>query len=126
MYRMIRYLASIILSEAEGSYNKYGKPMRQQGLYYVYILTNWNHKVMYIRVTNNLQQRIYQHKNKLIDGFTKKYNVHNLVYFETTEDVISAISREKQLKGWYRSKKNRLVSSVNPDWKKLSIEIKMT
>ena len=67
--------------------------MYQQGTYYVYILTNWNHKVMYIGVTSNLHKRIYQHKNKLMDGFTKKYNVTNLVYYELTEDIRIAISR---------------------------------
>ena len=79
--------------------------MNQQGIYYVYILTNWNHKVMYIGVTSNLHKRIYQHKEKLINGFTKKYNVTKLVYYESTEDVISAITREKQLKKWIRKKK---------------------
>jgi len=97
--------------------------MHQQGMYYVYILTNWNHKVMYIGVTNNLYKRIYQHKNKLIDGFTKKYNVTKLVYYELTEDVKSAISREKQLKGWSRKKKNSLVITTNPEWKDLGTEL---
>ena len=97
--------------------------MYQQGTYYVYILTNWNHKVMYIGVTNNLYKRIYQHKNKLIDGFTKKYNVTKLVYYESTEDVTSAITREKQLKGWVRKKKNDLVVTINPEWKDLSAEL---
>ena len=74
------------------------------GSYYVYILTNWNNHVMYIGVTNNLQRRIYEHKEKLIDGFTSKYNVNKLVYYEETTDIKSAIAREKQLKGWRRSK----------------------
>ena len=97
--------------------------MYQQGTYYVYILTNWNDKVMYIGVTNNLYKRIYQHKNKLIDGFTKKYNVTKLVYYESTEDVTSAITREKQLKGWIRNKKNNLVATINPEWKDLGAEL---
>ena len=70
--------------------------MKQQGMYFVYIITNWNHKVIYLGVTNDLYKRLYQHKNKLIDGFTKKYNVNKLVYFETTEDIRLAIIREKQ------------------------------
>jgi len=97
--------------------------MNQQGMYFVYILTNWSHRVMYIGVTSNLQNRIHQHNNKLIDGFTKKYNVNKLVYFESTGDVHSAISREKQLKGWSRIKKNKLVVTVNPDWKDLGPEL---
>ena len=64
-------------------------------MYYVYILANWNNKVLYVGITNNLERRIYEHKNKLIEGFTKKYNVNKLVYFETTSDVKSAIEREK-------------------------------
>ena len=71
-------------------------------MYYVYILTNWNNKVMYVGVTNDLERRLYEHKNKLADGFTKKYNVTKLVYFDYTNDVKSAIEREKQIKGWTR------------------------
>lgn len=97
--------------------------MNQQRTYFVYILTNWNHKVMYIGVTNNLHKRIHQHKSKLIDGFTKRYNVNKLVYYEHTEDVFSAITREKQLKGWIRKKKNDLVISTNPHWEDLAIEL---
>ncbi len=89
--------------------------------YYVYILANWNNKVMYIGVTNNLHRRVYEHKNKLVDGFTKKYNVHKLVYFEETTDIMSAIEREKQLKGWNRAKKNELVETMNPKWKEISL-----
>ena len=94
--------------------------MQQQKTYFVYILSNWNNKVVYIGVTSDLNKRIYQHKNKLIDGFTKKYNVTKLVYYEATEDVLSAISREKQLKGWVRKKKNSLIKKLNPDWNDLS------
>ena len=90
--------------------------------YFVYILTNWNNKVMYIGVTNNLQRRLYEHKNALVEGFTKEYNVHKLVYYEVTTDVEAAIAREKQLKGWRREKKNALVESMNPTWKDLSEE----
>ena len=74
--------------------------------YYVYIITNWNNKVLYIGVTNNIARRIYEHKNKLIDGFSKKYNVYKLVYLEEMNDVEAAISREKQLKGWNKDKKD--------------------
>jgi len=91
--------------------------------YFVYILTNWNNKVMYIGVTNDLARRIYEHKNKLTEGFTKRYNVNKLVYFETTRDVRAAIDREKQLKGWIRKRKDALVESENPEWKDLSDEV---
>ncbi len=87
--------------------------------YYVYILTNWNNKVMYIGVTNDLARRIYEHKNKMVEGFTSEYNVNKLVYFEETSDVKAAIQREKQLKGLKRDKKNKLVESINPGWKDL-------
>ena len=88
--------------------------------YCVYILTNWNGKVMYIGVTNDLQRRLYEHRHQLVDGFTKRYNVHKLVYFEQTGDIRAAIAREKQLKGWSREKKNALVASANPAWRDLS------
>ena len=97
--------------------------MNQQGMYCVYIITNWSHRVMYIGITSNLPNRIQQHKNKIIAGFTQKYNVHKLVYFESTRDVHIALSREKQLKGWSRIKKNKLVVTLNPDWKDLGIEL---
>ena len=73
--------------------------------YYVYLLTNWNNKVMYIGVTSNLERRVYEHKNKLVEGFTQKYNVNKLVCFESTNDVLAAIEREKQIKKWRREKK---------------------
>ena len=75
---------------------------------------------MYVGVTNNLERRIYEHKNKLADGFTKKYNVDKLVYFDSTTDVKSAIEREKQIKGWIRKRKNELVEATNPKWEDLS------
>jgi putative endonuclease len=93
-----------------------GKLARQ---YYVYILTN-NSKTLYTGVTNNLPRRIYEHKNKLVEGFTKKYNLTKLVYYEISEDVRSAIAREKQIKGWLRSKKINLIESMNPKWDDLS------
>ena len=75
---------------------------------------------MYIGITNNLERRVYEHKNKLIEGFTQKYNVNKLVYFEQTTDIKAAIEREKQLKGWNRKRKNELVGSINCDWIDLS------
>ncbi len=87
--------------------------------YYVYIMTNFS-KTLYIGVTNNLEKRVYEHKNKMVEGFTKKYNITKLIYFEETNDVNAAIAREKQLKGWLRKKKVALIESVNPEWKDLS------
>ena len=77
--------------------------------YYVYIFTNWNNTVMYIGVTNDLVRRLYEHKNKLNDVFTKKYNLNKLVYFELFFDINEAIKREKEIKKWRRDKKNKLV-----------------
>ncbi len=77
---------------------------------------------MYVGVTNNLIRRIYEHKNKLVKGFTKKYNVNKLVYYEVTQDVIAALTREKEIKKWRREKKDRLVNRMNPTWKDLSLE----
>ena len=88
--------------------------------YYVYLLTNWNNKVMYLGVTNNLERRLYEYKNKLVKGFTEKYNVNKLVYFEETQDVTVTIAREKEIKKWRREKKNQLVNRMNPNWKDLS------
>ena len=88
--------------------------------YYVYILTNFNNKVMYIGVTNNLERRLYEHKNGIFEGFTKKYNVKKLVYFEETNNIIEAIQREKQLKKKKKKKKNLLVEMQNKEWKDIS------
>ena len=88
--------------------------------YYVYILSNWDNKVLYIGVTNNLERRLYEHKNKLVEGFTAKYNADKLVYFDVTTDVSAAISREKQLKKWSRKKKEFLINMMNPLWNDLS------
>jgi putative endonuclease len=88
--------------------------------YYVYFPTNWNNRVIYTGVTNNLERRLYEHKNGNADGFTKKYNVNKLVYFEVTSDVESAIMREKEIKSWRREKKKRLVESMNMSWRDLS------
>ena len=88
--------------------------------YYIYLVTNWNNKVLYTGVTNNLERRIYQHKNKLIEGFTEKYNVNKLVYFEQSTDINSAITREKEITKWRREKKNKLVENTNKSWEDLS------
>ena len=87
--------------------------------YYVYIMTNKS-RALYTGVTNNLERRVYEHKQKLIPGFTAKYNISRLVYFEATEDIRAAIEREKQIKEWLRSKKVTLIESVNPSWTDLS------
>ena len=87
--------------------------------YYVYIMTNKS-RTLYTGVTNNLERRVYEHKNKLIEGFTKKYNITKLVYYEISNDVEAAIAREKQIKGWLRRKKIVLIESANPQWKDLS------
>ncbi len=87
--------------------------------YYVYIMTNRNNTVLYTGVTNNLKRRVYEHKEKLVEGFTKKYNVTKLVYYEISRDVNSAILREKQIKGGSRAKKNMLVEGVNSEWRDL-------
>ena len=88
--------------------------------YYVYIMTNKS-RTLYTGVTNDLERRVYEHKQKLVPGFTAKYNITRLVYFEVTQDVQAAITREKQIKGWLRSKKIALIESVNPEWKDLSM-----
>ena len=84
--------------------------------YYVYFLTNVTHDVLYVGVTNNLQRRLYEHQNNLVDSFTKRYHVHKLIYFETTTDVKAAIEREKQIKSWSRKKKEALIATKNPQW----------
>ncbi len=89
-------------------------------MYFVYMLSNWNDSVLYIGVTSNLPRRLYEHRNHLVPGFTNQYNVDKLVYFETTTDVYAAISREKQLKKWSRSKKIALINQQNPQWIDLS------
>lgn len=85
-------------------------------MYYVYILTSLHNKVLYTGVTNNLKRRIYEHKNKLVEGFTQKYNVDKLVYFEAFKDVRLALNREKEIKGWLRVKKLALIEGENPNW----------
>ena len=85
--------------------------------YYVYILSNAHKNVIYTGVTNDLVRRVYEHKNHLDkSSFTSRYNVENLVYFEQTTDIDAAISREKQIKGWNRKRKEKLIEAKNPNW----------
>ncbi len=91
--------------------------------YYVYILASKRNGTLYIGVTNDLVRRVYEHKTGLIEGFTKKYGVHNLVHYEVCEDMNSAIQREKRLKFWHRRWKIRLIEETNPGWKDLFQEI---
>jgi len=90
-------------------------------VFHVYILTNIS-KMLYIGVTNDLQRRIYEHKHKLVPGFSAKYNLHRLVYFEAFGHIGDAIMREKQLKGWLRSRKVALIQSQNPKWSDLAAD----
>jgi putative endonuclease len=87
--------------------------------YYVYIMTNKSHSVLYTGVTSDLKKRVYQHKYKIIGGFTCKYNVSKLVYYQVAQNAFAAISREKQIKGGSRTKKNELINGMNPEWNDL-------
>jgi len=91
--------------------------------YYIYLLTNSRLTVIYTGITNNLIRRVYEHKHKLVDGFTRRYNVDKLVYYETYLDASSAISREKQIKSWSRDKKCALIERMNSDWNDLYDEL---
>jgi putative endonuclease len=91
--------------------------------YYVYLITNKNNSVIYTGVTNDLERRIYEHKNKLVEGFTKEYNINKLVYFEIFDDVLTAISREKQIKAGSRQTKIDLIIKDNPKYKDLYEDI---
>ncbi len=88
--------------------------------YFVYILASKKHGVLYIGVTNNLKRRIYEHKNGIIEGFTKRYFVKNLVWYDTTDSIESAIAREKQMKFWKREWKINVIEKTNPEWTDLS------
>jgi len=88
--------------------------------YYVYILTNKSN-TLYTGITDDLYRRLYEHKNKLTPGFTKKYNIDKLIYYEVFDDPESAIQREKEIKGWTRKKKMELIKKVNPNFKELEI-----
>jgi len=87
--------------------------------FYVYIMSNRS-KTLYTGVTNNLERRVCEHKEKMVPGFTAKYNITKLVYYEETPDINVAIAREKQIKGWLRIKKIRLIEEQNPDWQDLA------
>src|SRR5437867_2913426 len=87
--------------------------------YYVYILTNASHN-LYVGVTNNLERRVWEHKNKLVEGFTSKYNIGWLVWYDVTNDIREAIETEKRIKGWVRAKKVALIEETNPRWRDLS------
>ena len=90
-------------------------------MYYVYILTNKFNTVLYTGVTNNLERRVLEHKQKLIDGFTKQYNVSKLVFFESFNEIQDAIYAEKRIKGWTRKKKINLIEQINKEWKELFV-----
>lgn len=87
--------------------------------YYVYILSSYS-RVLYIGVTNNLERRMGEHKQRLIPGFTSRYSIDRLIYFETFGEILDALAREKQLKKWARAKKEKLIEAVNPQWEDLS------
>ena len=91
--------------------------------YYVYLMTNKNNRVLYTGIPNDLKRRVYEHKEKLVNGFTKKYNVSKLIYFEMFEDPKNAILREKKIRAGSRQKKIDLVNSMNKDWHDLYEEI---
>lgn len=90
---------------------------------YIYLMTNKSNSVLYVGVTSNLVSRVIQHRNKTIPGFTDKYNLTRLVYYESCNDMYSAIAREKQIKSWSRKRKNELIESVNPNWNDIFDEI---
>ncbi len=92
-------------------------------MYYIYILASARNGTLYIGVTNDIVRRVWEHKNNLVEGFTKKYRIHTLVYYESVENSISAITREKQLKKWNRYWKIKLIEENNPEWKDLYDEI---
>lgn len=94
--------------------------MKQEKDSYVYIITNYEETTFYIGVTSNLEKRIYEHKNKLVEGFSSKYNLNKLVYFEQSSSIVSAIAREKQLKNWHRQWKINLIKEFNPNFEDLS------
>src|SRR3989344_1584947 len=91
--------------------------------FYVYVLSNFRRTVLYTGITSNLVKRVYEHKNNLADGFSKKYGVHDLLYYEVFDNPNSAIEREKQIKGWSRKKKDQLIIQFNPKLKDLYAEI---
>ena len=93
------------------------------GTYSVYMMANKNNNVLYIGVTNNLIRRVYEHKSGKVDGFTKMYNCHKLVWFQQTKDVIAAITQEKRMKKWKREYKENVIREMNPEWNDLYDEL---
>jgi putative endonuclease len=93
------------------------------GQYYVYIVTNRDNAVIYTGETDDLKRRVFEHKERFIPSFSKRYNADKLVYYEVTDDRLSAVAREKQIKGWLRAKKVKLIEEFNPEWKDLYDEI---
>jgi len=91
-----------------------------EGYYFVYIMASKRHGTLYIGMTSDLIKRVYEHKNDLVEGFTKRYGVHTLVYYEAGEDFDSVLQREKQLKSWNRDWKIQLIEKINPTWSDLS------
>ncbi len=91
--------------------------------YYVYILASQKNGTLYVGITNDLVRRVFEHKEDFVDGFTKKYSVHALVYFESTDDVNAAIEREKNIKAWKREWKIRIIEEFNPGWRDLYTDI---
>jgi putative endonuclease len=91
--------------------------------YYVYIMASKKNGTLYIGVTKNLIKRVYEHKNNLVKGFTQRYKIHTLIYYETTSNISAAIAREKQLKNWHRPWKIALIENTNPQWKDLYNEL---
>lgn len=102
----------VILSEAKN-------PMSYNKEFYLYIATNYNNRVLYIGMTNNILRRIHEHRNKLVKGFTQKYNINKLVYIAIFPTALEAITVEKKIKGWTRAKKIALIKSQNPNWENL-------
>ena len=91
-------------------------------MYYIYIMTSRTFEVLYIGVTNNIERRVYEHKNHLVEGFTEKYDIEKLVYYEGTNNIKEALAREKQLKKWSRKKKEKLIKTLNKEWNDLSLD----
>ncbi len=114
-----RVLSNVILRRPQPTKNLVAPQQTKMRQYYVYIMTNRS-RTLYIGVTNDLERRVYEHKSELAEGFTKRYRINRLVYFDTTGNIEGAISREKELKGWRRSKKIDLIESANPGWRDLS------
>jgi len=111
---IVRKIAHVVIARKPEADKAISKIMDKQ--YYIYIMSNKHHTALYTGVTNELKRRVYEHKQKMADGFTRKYNITKLVYYEVYEDPINAISREKQIKGGSRQKKIELINSTNRHW----------